>query len=217
MTTRLRIDFVSDIACPWCVIGLGGLKQALAALGDEIDAAVHFQPFELNPDMGADGENTGEHLARKYGSTPERSAAARTQIAESGAAFGFRFNFSPDSRLWNTFDAHRLIAWAATQGKQYALKEALFAANFTDQANVSDHAVLIQAARNVGLDGDEARAVLESDAFAQEIRQLEDVWRRNGINAVPTMIVDRHWIIQGAQPADVLAQALREIAAKKAA
>jgi predicted DsbA family dithiol-disulfide isomerase len=167
--------------------------------------------------MGADGENTGEHLARKYGSTPERSAAARTQIAESGAAFGFRFNFSPDSRLWNTFDAHRLIAWAATQGKQYALKEALFAANFTDQANVSDHAVLIQAARNVGLDGDEARAVLESDAFAQEIRQLEDVWRRNGINAVPTMIVDRHWIIQGAQPADVLAQALREIAAKKAA
>src|SRR5262245_52779691 len=146
----VRIDFVSDIACPWCVIGLRGLLQALDALRDEVTAEIHLQPFELNPNMAPQGENTFEHVRAKYGSTPERSAAARQVLKERGAAVGFAFNYSPESRIWNTFDAHRLLHWAQLEGRQLELKQALFKSTFTDQRPSNDVEALVDAAAEAG-------------------------------------------------------------------
>jgi predicted DsbA family dithiol-disulfide isomerase len=206
----LRIDFVSDIACPWCVIGLRSLQQALTNVGD-VEAQIRFWPFELNPDMPPEGENTIEHVRKKYGSTSERSAAVREAIVEHGNAVGFTFNYGPESRIWNTFDAHRLLAWALTQGRQLALKQALFKSVFTDQRPSNDHATLMDAAREAGLDPDKAPEVLSSGAFADEVRAEEEHWRRNGINAVPSVIFNEHWLVQGAQPPQVFEQVIRDI------
>jgi predicted DsbA family dithiol-disulfide isomerase len=207
----LRIDFVSDIACPWCVIGLRSLLRALENIGGEVDAQIRFSPFELNPDMAPEGENAAEHVQKKYGSTAERSAAVRKAIVERGAALGFTFNYGPDSRIWNTFDAHRLLAWAQTQDRQLQLKQALFKSNFTDQRSTSDHATLIEAAREAGLHPEQAREVLSSDAFAEQVRAEEAHWRGNGVNAVPSVIFSGKWLIQGGQPPHIFEQAIRDI------
>jgi predicted DsbA family dithiol-disulfide isomerase len=213
MATKLRIDFVSDVACPWCVVGLRSLKAALDKVGDEVDADIHFQPFELNPDMPPEGENTTEHVQKKYGSTAERSAAARNAIREAGANFGFDFNYNSESRIWNTFDAHRLLHWAGLEGKQLEMKEALFAANFTQQKSTSDHAVLIEAAKVAGLDPERAREILASDEFIAEVRAEQALWRNRGINAVPSVIFEGRWMIQGGQPPQIFEQAIRQIVA----
>jgi predicted DsbA family dithiol-disulfide isomerase len=213
MAEKLRIDFISDVACPWCVIGLYALLLALEQVGDEAAAEIHFQPFELNPNMAPEGENAAEHVQKKYGSSPERSAAARQAIKESGAALGFTFNYSPESRIWNTFDAHRLLHWAGLEGKQLALKQTLFKASFTDQLPTNDHQVLTEAAAAAGLDGARARDILSSGEYAEDVRQEEALWRSRGIQAVPTIIFNQRWMIQGGQPADVFAQAIREIIA----
>lgn len=211
MGQPIRIDFVSDVACPWCVVGLRSLLQALKTLEGEVTAQIHFQPFELNPGMPPEGENAAEHVRNKYGSSPERSAAARQAIRDSGAALGFTFNYGPDSRIWNTFDAHRLLHWAGLEGRQLQLKEALFKANFTDQLPTSDHEVLIKAAEAAGLDAARARGILASDEFVHEVREEEDVWRSRGINAVPSIIFNERWLIQGGQPPEVFEQAIRKI------
>jgi predicted DsbA family dithiol-disulfide isomerase len=211
MAEKLRIDFISDVVCPWCVIGLRSLSVALERVGDAADVEMHFQPFELNPDMAREGENTAEHVQRKYGSSAERSQAVRQAIKNNGAALGFTFNYGPESRIWNTFDAHRLLHWAGLEGEQRALKEALFAANFTDQRNVSDHGVLAEIAASVGLDAARARAILASQDFAREVREEEAHWRRNGIQAVPSVLVNQRWLIQGGQPPEVFEDALRRI------
>lgn len=211
MPMPLRIDFVSDVACPWCVVGLRSLMKALDAVGDKVAAEIHFQPFELNPDMPPEGENTAQHVARKYGANPERSAASRNAIREHGEALGFDFNYSSESRIWNTFDAHRLLYWAGVEGRQLELKEALFAANFTEQKSTSDHDVLVGAARAAGLDEAKARDVLASGAYTDEVRAEEGVWRNRGINAVPSVIFNQRWMIQGGQPPRVFEQAIRQI------
>ncbi|HEV7691034.1 MAG TPA: DsbA family oxidoreductase [Hyphomonadaceae bacterium] len=211
MGAPLRIDFVSDVACPWCVVGLRSLLKAIDAVGDKVDVQIHFQPFELNPDMAAEGENTTEHVQKKYGSTPERSAAARQALKDSGAALGFDFNYSPQSRIWNTFDAHRLLHWAGIEGKQLELKEALFRVNFTEQQSTSDHEVLAKAAESAGLDGKRAREILKSGEFTKEVRSEEMVWRNRGISAVPSVIFNQRWMIQGGQPPQVFEQAIRQI------
>jgi predicted DsbA family dithiol-disulfide isomerase len=211
MGAPLRIDFVSDVACPWCVVGLRSLLKAIDTVGDKVDVQLHFQPFELNPDMAPEGENTTEHVQKKYGSTPERSAAARQALKDSGAALGFDFNYSPQSRIWNTFDAHRLLHWAGPEGKQLELKEALFKTNFTDQKATSDHEVLAKAAESAGLDGKRAREILASGEFTREVRSEEMVWRNRGINAVPSIIFNQRWMIQGGQPPQVFEQAIRQI------
>ena len=211
MATPLRIDFVSDVACPWCVIGLRSLMKALEAVGGDVDAEIHFQPFELNPDMAPEGENTTEHVIKKYGSNPERSAASRNAMKESGDALGFTFNYGPQSRIWNTFDAHRLLHWAGLEGKQLELKEALFKANFTDQLSTSDHEVLAGAAKSAGLDEERARQILVSSEFSDEVRRDEMLWRNRGINAVPSVIFNQRWMIQGGQPPQVFEQAIRQI------
>ena len=211
MGKPLRIDFVSDVACPWCVIGLRSLLQALDAVGDQVEAEIHFQPFELNPDMPPEGENTTEHVQKKYGADPARSAASRSAIRESGEALGFKFNYDANSRIWNTFDAHRLLYWAGIEGRQLEMKEALFAANFTDQKSTSDHDVLVAAAKTAGLDADQARDVLTSGAYTAEVRHEEEVWRNRGISAVPSVIFNQRWMVQGGQPPKVFEQAIRQI------
>jgi predicted DsbA family dithiol-disulfide isomerase len=213
MVQPLRIDFVSDIACPWCVIGLRSLLQALEGVRDEVTAELRFQPFELNPDMPAQGENVAEHVQKKYGSTPERSAAVRQAIKQHGEALGFTFNYGPDSRIWNTFDAHRLLHWAGLKGSQLELKQVLFKSNFTDQRPTSDHAALADAADEAGLDAEEAREILASGAFAKEVRADEQLWLARGIHAVPSVIFNQRWLIQGGQPPQVFEQAIRSILA----
>lgn len=216
MTVSVKIDFVSDIACPWCVIGLRGLQIALERVSDVVQADILFQPFELNPNMPAEGQNVAEHVAEKFGSSLEESQAARTMIQARASEVGFDFNVSETSRMYNTFDAHRLLYWANTTGRQQQLKLALFKANFTDSTNISDTDVLVAAAVSAGLDGDEARAVLTTGRYAEEVRTAEKLWVSRGIRSVPSIIVDDKWLISGGQPADAFEQALRNIAAELA-
>ena len=213
MTTLLKIDFVSDVSCPWCVVGLKSLEQALARVSDSITAELHFQPFELNPQMAPEGEDTTEHLARKYGSTPAQAAANKENIRARGAELGFTFNLGQRNRIYNTFDAHRLLHWAELEGHQHALKQALFDAYFTLGQNPSDHALLVQVAEQVGLDPVRAREILESDAFADEVREREEFYTSQGIHSVPAIIINDRHLISGGQPPEVFEQALRQIAA----
>lgn len=216
MSRPLKIDFVSDVSCPWCIIGLKGLEEALARTEGVVDAKITFQPFELNPQMAPEGENIGEHIARKYGSTPEQSAANRQMIRDRAGALGFAMNSSADSRIYNTFDAHRLLHWAEIEGGQAALKHALFEAYFTDQQDPSNHDVLVAAAEKAGLDGAAAREVLASGRYAEEVRAAEQLWQSRGINSVPAIVIEDKWLISGGQPPEAFEEALREIAAQMA-
>ena len=175
---------------------------------------MHFQPFELNPQMAPEGQDIGEHLHEKYGATPEQSQKNREAIAARGAELGFAFSMDKRSRIYNTFDAHRLLHWAEEKGLQPQLKHALFTAYFTDGQNPSDHDVLVRVAAKVGLDADEARALLASDRFADEVREREQLYLQNGIHSVPAIIINDRHLIQGGQPVEVFEQALRQIAAQ---
>jgi predicted DsbA family dithiol-disulfide isomerase len=216
MTRQMQIDFVSDVSCPWCVIGLRGLEQALAAVGDLVEAEIHFQPFELNPQMPAEGQEIGEHIRQKYGSTPEQSAANRTMIRERAAGLGFTMTMAEGSRIFNTFDAHRLLHWAGLESAeaQRALKHALFDAYFTQGLNPGDSEVLVAAAVEAGLDRDAAREVIASGRYAEEVRAEERHWQAEGISAVPAVIIDRKYLISGGQPPEAFERALRSIAAE---
>jgi predicted DsbA family dithiol-disulfide isomerase len=212
MKPHLKIDFVSDIACPWCAIGLNSLETALTRVGDEIDVELHFQPFELNPQMPASGQDANEHLMQKYGLTPEQAARTREGITERGAQVGFRFDMSKRSRIYNTFDAHRLLHWAEEKGRGAALKHALLDIYFAEGGNPSDHAVLADAAKRVGLDTAEAMEILSSQTFAKEVRERQQFYTERGIHAVPSVIVNDQHLIQGGQPPEVFEQALRRLA-----
>ena len=231
MSVPIKIDFVSDISCPWCIIGLNGLEQAIRRIGDDIDASITFQPFELNPNMPAGGQEIGEHIAEKYGSTPEQLAANRGMIRARAAEIGFAMSMAEDRRIYNSFDAHRLLYWAKEWGgegvaakgvaaegggHQAALKHRLFEAYFTDGKDPSDHAVLVEAAAAAGLDGDAARAVLESGSYADEVRAAETLWQSRGINSVPAIVINERYLISGGQPVEAFEQALRRIAAEAA-
>ena len=212
----MKIDFVSDIACPWCAIGLNALEQALARIGPGLQASLHFQPFELNPQMGPDGQEIVEHLGQKYGIDAAQIAANTEAIRQRGAALGFTFGVGKRSRIYNTFDAHRLLHWAGLAGDapQRALKHALLKAYFTDGQNPSDPAVLLQAASAAGLDQAGARAVLAGDAYTAEVRQAEAFYQQQGIHSVPAVIINDRHLISGGQPVEVFEQALRQIAAE---
>ena len=209
----LRIDFVSDVSCPWCAIGLASLQQALAKLDGELSAEIHFQPFELNPRMAAEGEDATEHLVRKYGSSAEQIDANREAIRARGAALGFTFNMDRRSRVYNTFDAHRLLHWAELEGRHLALKQALLRAYFTDGENVSAHDTLVQLAAEAGLDAERARQILAGDEYAGEVRAQEQFFQSRGIHSVPATIVNGQHLISGGQPPEAFEQALRQIVA----
>ena len=214
MKKHIKIDFVSDVSCPWCAIGLQSLQNALQKLDGELQANLTFQPFELNPQMVAEGENITEHLAKKYGSTPEQAAGAQENIRARGAALGFTFNMDKRARIYNTFNAHRLLHWAEGEGegKQAALKKALLTAYFTDGENPSDSALLVRVAASVGLDAVRAQAILDSDEFAAEVRAQERFYQQAGIHSVPAIILNDKHLISGGQPPEVFEQALRQLA-----
>lgn len=213
MATPLKIDFVSDVSCPWCAIGLNALEQALQRIGGDADVTLHFQPFELNPHMGPEGQDITEHLQQKYGASAEQQEQTRAMIRQRGQEVGFDFAMGKRSRIYNTFDAHRLLHWAGEQGRQRELKHALFNAYFTQGDDPSAHAVLQAAAVRAGLDGGQAAAMLASDRFAAQVREDEAFYQRQGIQSVPAVIVNDRHLIQGGQPVDVFEGVLRQIMA----
>ena len=210
--TPIRVDIISDVVCPWCIVGYRQLIAASEKAGVPVET--YWHPFELNPDMVPEGENTGEHIARKYGSSPEQSASARAHLTQLGKDLDFTFAFTPESRIYNTFNAHQLLHWAADTGLTQPLKLALFEAYFTDGKDVSDPEILIAVAETVGLDGDEARAVLNDQRFAQSVRDKEAFWTSRGVSSVPTMIFDARQATSGAQGVDTFAQVLTQMAAQ---
>jgi len=215
MPAKLKIDFVSDVSCPWCVIGLRSLEQALERASDTVTADIHFQPFELNPHLPKVGQDVTEHLVQKYGSTPEQLQRNQEAIRARGAELGFTFDMGKRSRVYNTFDAHRLLHWAELEGRQRELKRALFAAYFTEGRNPSDREVLVDLAGQAGLDPVRAREVLESDRYADQVREREQFYGQQGISAVPSVIVNDKYLIQGGQPVEIFEQALRQIASEE--
>lgn len=213
----LRIDFVSDVVCPWCAIGLAALEQALERTRGEFEVDVHIQPFELNPRLGAEGEDAVEHLKKKYGMADAQVAANQEAIRRRGAELGFTFDMDRRRRIHNTFDAHRLLHWAGLEGRQRELKHALLRAYFTDGRNVSDHDTLVDIATATGLPAERARDILVTDTYAGEVRIDEQHFLDAGIHAVPAVIIDRKHLVSGGQPVEVFEQALRQVAATKQA
>jgi predicted DsbA family dithiol-disulfide isomerase len=221
IAVSLKIDFVSDVSCPWCVIGLKALDEALARVRqDGISAELHFQPFELNPQMAPEGQEITEHITQKYGITVAQANANRENIRERGEQLGFKFARADDegggrSRIYNTFDAHRLLHWAAleNQALQKALKQALFTAYFTHGQSPASHEVLLKVVSDVGLDATRAREVLSSDEYTEDVRAREEFYLNSGIHAVPAVIINERHLISGGQPVEVFEQALRNIAA----
>lgn len=212
MTQPLRIDFVSDIACPWCAVGLSSLQLALSRLGDTVDAQIVVHPFELNPQMVPEGESIIEHIAHKYGRTPAQIAESQAMIRERGASVGF--SFGKRTRIYNTFDAHRLLHWAGIKDKQLELKSALLQAYHSDGKDPSNHDVLVEAAQSVGLDATEARDVLQSGRYADEVRAEEQEYMAMGIHSVPAIILNRRYLVSGGQPVEVFEQAIRQTIAE---
>jgi predicted DsbA family dithiol-disulfide isomerase len=215
MNTHIKIDFVSDVSCPWCVIGLKSLGLALERLKDQVQAEIHFQPFELNPKMPPEGQEINEHLFQKYGSTPQQLEQTREAIRSRGATLGFEFGIGKRDRIYNTFDAHRLLHWAGLEGEkgqQQALKMALFTAYFTHGESPASHDVLCALAQQVGLDPLRARTILSGDAFEVEVREKEAFYASQGINSVPAIILNDRHLISGGQPPEVFEQALRKLA-----
>ena len=212
---RLRIDIVSDVVCPWCVIGYKQLERALELTG--VTADFDWHPFELNPHMVEEGENLREHLAAKYGTTLEESIRARARLTALGSELGFSFNYSDNMRMYNTFRAHQLLHWAGTVGRKHDLKLALFGAYFTMRQNVSDPMVLADTAAAVGLDRDEALAVLSDGRSTEVVREEQANWISRGIRGVPAVVFDRQHLVTGAQGVDNYSAILRSLTEGQAA
>lgn len=209
----LRIDIVSDVMCPWCVIGYRQLAKALEATG--IAHEIRWHPFELNPDMPPEGQNVREHIAEKYGATKQQSEQNRIRMTEAGAQVGFDFRYTDDTRMHNTFNTHQLLHWAGQQGRTHDLKQALFSAHFTHGRNLSDDNVLADIAAEIGLDRAEALAVLEDQRFAHEVRSAERSWLEQGVQGVPAVIFNRRHLVTGAQGVENYTRILQQLAQEK--
>ena len=206
----LRIDIVSDVVCPWCVVGY---RQLAAALEQTNTAhTIHWHPFELNPNMPSEGQNLREHIIEKYGSTKQESDASRIRMAEAGSEVGFEFNFNDDTRMHNTFDLHQLLHFADQKGSMHELKQALFAAHFTNNRDISDINVLADIAAETGLDRSEALAILEGQLFAKEVRAEEQHWQQQGIQSVPAIIFNERHLVSGAQGVENYVSILEQLA-----
>jgi predicted DsbA family dithiol-disulfide isomerase len=212
MATELKIDIVSDISCPWCIIGFKALQTALKEIGPDITANIEWQPFELNPQMPTEGQGITEHITQKYQISEQQADQNREAIKQRGLSVGYEFGNRGGGRIYNTFDAHRLLHWAKTQGKQTDLKLALFDLYFKDSGNPSAHEQLLETVKSVGLDVIEAKKILDSDQFTADVRQLQQYYQNAGVQSVPAVIVNNKHLISGGQPADVFQQALIKIA-----
>ncbi len=213
MPRPVKIDFVSDVACPWCAIGLAALEQAIANVGGDLQVEVRFQPFELNPGMGPEGEPIAEHLAKKYGLSAEQLAQNGEALRQRGEALGVRIDLQKRDRIYNTFDAHRLLHWAGELGAapQIALKRALLQAYHGEGRDVSDPDTLVDIAASAGLDAAQARRLLETDTCAAQVREREHFYQQRGIRAVPSVIFNDRHLVQGGQPPEVFERALRQL------
>ncbi|MDF3200030.1 DsbA family oxidoreductase [Pseudomonas sp. 1912-s] len=216
MSAPVTIDFISDVVCPWCALGATALEQAIDNLAGEVTVELTFKPFELNPDMPAEGENAIAHMMRKYGRSAEEVASGKKMLMERGEAIGFTFDLEKRSHFYNTFDAHRLLFWALQQGRQIELKKSLLRGYFSDGQNVSDHETLARLAAEAGLDIEGARKVLGSTAYANEVRELEVFYREHGINSVPAMVLNGRQLVSGSQSVSYYEQMLREMSAAAA-
>lgn len=215
MNRSVRVDFVSDVSCPWCAVGLHALEAALKRLDDNVRAEIHFQPFELNPQMPPEGQDTSEHLMAKYGLTAEQVRQNTEAMEARGLAVGFVFGKGKRSRIYNTFDAHRLLHWAGLEGTQQALKHALFQAYFTDGRDPSSHEVLIGVAEQLGLDRSRVLEILSGDEYAADVRKQQRYYLDLGVNAVPTVIFNEREMLRGAHSEDVYAQVMTDAAGKR--
>ncbi|SHJ04066.1 Predicted dithiol-disulfide isomerase, DsbA family [Shimia gijangensis] len=215
MPDPIRVDIISDVVCPWCIVGFRQLEQAAEATGVQIE--IYWHPFELNPDMPPEGENLRDHIMRKYGSTPAQSKQARESLQGVGVPLGIEFQFNDDSTIVNTFQAHQLLHWAQDFGKAQDLKLALFDAYFTKGLDVSLPGVLADVAGSVGLDTKEALAVLQDNRFADTVREKQSFWTSRGVSSVPTMVFDARHATSGAQGAETFARVLTHLASEKGA
>jgi predicted DsbA family dithiol-disulfide isomerase len=214
MTTQLKIDIVSDISCPWCIIGYQALNQALSNLAPGIQADITWQPFELNPQMPKEGQEITEHITQKYGITVEQSEQNRAAIRERGLSVGYEFDNRESGRIYNTFDAHRLLHWAYELGKQTALKLALFDLYFQQGGDPSEHRQLLAVVESVELDVAEAKQILDSDKYAADVRKQQQFYQSAGVSSVPAVIINDKHLISGGQPTETFEQALQQIAAE---
>lgn len=216
MTLPVRIDFVSDVVCPWCALGATALEQAIANLAGEVAVELTYKPFELNPDMPAEGEHATRHMMRKYGRSAEEVASRNDMVIARGKAIGFEFDLEKRSHFYNTFDAHRLLFWALEEGRQVALKKILLKAYFTDGQNPGDHETLVRLAGEAGLSTNRARQVLATEEFAIEVRELEGFYLERGINSVPAMVLNGRQVVSGSQSVKEYEQVLRQMAQQSA-
>lgn len=208
--SKLQIDIISDVMCPWCVIGYQQLATALEATGTPHE--IHWHPFELNPNMPAEGQNITEHIAEKYGSTKEQSAASRIRMTQAGLEVGFKFNYTDDQRMHNTFNLHQILHWADQKGRMHDLKMAFFTAHFTHGRNLSDNAVLADVAAENGLDRSEALAILEDQRYANAVRNEEQHWINQGIQGVPAVVFNQQHLVSGAQGVENYTRILEQLA-----
>lgn len=216
MNKPMQIEIISDVSCPWCIIGYKSLSLALNRLSPQNAAHIVWKPFELNPKMPVEGQHLGEHLHEKYGSTKADIDQTRNMITARGAALGFQFNFRDDGRIYNTFNAHRLLYWARQFDRQTELKLALFGLYFTEGGNPGNAEELIQAAAKAGLPPDEARQILASERFVAEVRAEEAKYQAMGINMVPTFIINEKYRITGGMPVDEFVEKLEQLVAEEA-
>jgi predicted DsbA family dithiol-disulfide isomerase len=213
----IKIDYVSDIACPWCAVGLGGLEIALKNMGDSIPVEIHFQPFELNPQMPPGGQDVFEHLTQKYGKTVAQVRVTQDSIKARAAEVGFPFHPEGRKHVYNTFNAHRLIYWSGLEydpAAQHRLKSELLITYFTLAVDLDDKSNLIAAVERAGLDTARAQKILDSEEFKTEVRAQQEKYTSMGIHSVPSIIINDHYLLQGAQPPEAFEQALRQIAAE---
>ncbi|MDU0352862.1 DsbA family oxidoreductase [Paraglaciecola aquimarina] len=222
MHTQLTLDIVSDVSCPWCIVGYKALEQALQNVAPDIQATITWQPFELNPQMPMQGQEIVEHITEKYGISEEQAAQNRETIKQRGLSVGYEFGERGGGRIYNTFDAHRLLHWAheldqeahskGTGGNQTALKLALFDLYFQQEGNPSDHQQLLAVVEKVGLNVDQAKHILATDKYAVDVRKIQQHYQSAGVSSVPAVIVNNKHLISGGQPVEVFEAALREIA-----
>jgi len=208
----IRVDLISDVVCPWCIVGYKQFEEARRRLDGELSVDLHWHPFELNPMMPDEGQDLREHIQQKYGSTEEQSEAGRTRLSDLGDSLGFSFDFYEGMRIYNTFRAHQLIRWADERGKQSAMELALFESYFSKRENVADPQTLADVAERIGLDSTDALAALEEERYADRVRENQRFWIRQGIQAVPSFVLDRRYLVPGAQDAEVFVTALGRIA-----
>lgn len=217
MSQVVKIDFVSDVVCPWCALGATALEQAIENLAGEVVVELTFKPFELNPDMPAEGEHAVQHMMRKYGRTADQVASRNEMVVARGVEVGFHFDLEKRSHFYNTFDAHRLLFWANAEGLQIALKKALLKAYFSDGQNLADQETLVRLADEVGLDSTRTREVLTKGEFASEVRELERFYQQRGINSVPAMVLNDRQLVTGSQSVEHYEEVIRQMARESAA